>query len=271
MKHHRHFCRLIKSNCGKRRILYGSSPYENPNASSVNQEPLPRKQLANILEKQTLTETPTDNLIAESQNPFEQTLEPSVFLPSSDLPSELGDLKNVLHEALHKRASDIHFEPEPQHLRIRYRVDGQLMQIQNIPPEAGLSLCMKLKIMANMNIAETRTPQSGRFQTEINRRPIDFRVSTHPTIYGENIVLRLLDKEKGLLSLDQLGFSEQVLITLRNILSKERGLFIVTGPTGSGKTTTLYSILMHLCGKNTNIVSKLQNYESAEVSRRMQG
>lgn len=161
----------------------------------------------------------------------------------------------LLVDAIKRRSSDIHFEPEFAFLRIRYRIDGVLEQVRSLHKTYWPGIAVRLKVMSDMNIAETRAPQDGRFSLNLNGRPIDFRVSAQPTIYGENIVLRILDREKSIMSLNQIGLSEQMLARLNLMLARPEGIVIVTGPTGSGKTTTLYSLLSQLNAETVNIMT----------------
>jgi type II secretory ATPase GspE/PulE/Tfp pilus assembly ATPase PilB-like protein len=161
----------------------------------------------------------------------------------------------LLIDAVKRGASDIHFEPEQAFLRIRYRIDGVLEQVRSLHRNYWPGIVVRLKVMSDMNIAETRAPQDGRFSLNMNGRPIDFRVSTQPTIYGENIVLRVLDREKSIISLDRIGLPDTTLAKLHLMLARPEGILIVTGPTGSGKTTTLYSLLTQLNNESVNIMT----------------
>ncbi len=161
----------------------------------------------------------------------------------------------LLIDAIKLGASDIHFEPEGTFLRLRYRVDGQLQQIRSFHSSYWAAIAVRLKIMSGMNIAETRMPQDGRIGFTVMGREIDFRVATQPTVHGENIVLRLLDKQKSLVALEKLGFSEHNLTLLKKLIKRPEGIIIVTGPTGSGKTTTLYSVLNYINNIDVNIMT----------------
>ena len=161
----------------------------------------------------------------------------------------------LLADAVRRDASDLHFEPEAGFLRIRYRIDGMLRQIRALHRACWPAMAVRLKVMAGLNIAETRAPQDGRISLHVSGRPVDFRVSTLPTLHGENIVLRILDRQKGLVRLDQLGLAEAQLDLLKLMIARPEGLILVTGPTGSGKTTTLYSILGHLNAEGVNIMT----------------
>ena len=161
----------------------------------------------------------------------------------------------MLAEAAVRGASDLHFEPESGFLRIRQRIDGTLRQVRALHKSFWPELAVRLKVMAGLDIAESRCPQDGRISLAIAGRPIDFRVATQPTLHGENIVLRILDREKGIVPLDALGLSTSQRSTLERMLARPEGLILVTGPTGSGKTTTLYSVLSHLNTEAVNIMT----------------
>lgn len=158
----------------------------------------------------------------------------------------------LLMDAVKKGASDIHFEPEFAFLRIRYRIDGVLQQVRSLHKSYWPGVSVRLKVVSGMDIAETRSAQDGRLNMNLCGRPIDFRVSTHPTIHGENIVLRVLDREKSIIPLERMGLRSSTLEELKLMMTRPEGIVVVTGPTGSGKTTTLYSLLSH---KNTEAVN----------------
>ncbi len=149
----------------------------------------------------------------------------------------------ILFQAIQDRASDIHFEPFENEFKIRYRVDGALYEMAPPPRHLALPVISRVKVMANMNIAERRLPQDGRIQKSVAGRTIDLRVSTLPTQFGESVVLRVLDRSTVNLDLDSLGLPDHIHDYLIEIINRPNGIFIVTGPTGSGKTTTLYSCL----------------------------
>lgn len=161
----------------------------------------------------------------------------------------------ILTDAVHQGASDLHFEPESSFLRIRYRIDGKLVQVRSIHKDYWSAIAVRIKIMSGMNIAETRKTQDGRINSEILGRPIDFRVSSQPTINGENIVMRILDEKHSIISLEQLGFSERSIKLLKKVTKRPEGVIILTGPTGSGKTTTLYSVLNYINSMDKNIMT----------------
>ena len=161
----------------------------------------------------------------------------------------------IVRQAIDERASDIHVEPFKERISLRYRIDGKLY---DIPPPARhlhLPIISRIKILAKLDIAEKRLPQDGAFMVTIEGRPIDIRVSTIPTIYGEKIVLRLLDRSQVVLDLDQLGFEPKQLESMRHAINAPYGLVFLTGPTGSGKTTTLYAILSEIKSSTKNIVT----------------
>ncbi|MBL8900398.1 MAG: Flp pilus assembly complex ATPase component TadA [Planctomycetes bacterium] len=152
-------------------------------------------------------------------------------------------LNSILFQAIRDKASDIHFEPFEGELRIRFRVDGSLYQIQAPPSHLSTSLIARVKVMANLDIAETRVPQDGRIELSIDGRPVDLRVATLPTMYGESVVMRILDRTVVQLDLRMLGLANDEEAELRRLMALPHGIVLVTGPTGSGKTTTLYALL----------------------------
>lgn len=161
----------------------------------------------------------------------------------------------ILTDAVHRGASDLHFEPESSFLRVRYRIDGKMVQIRSIHKDYWSAISVRIKIMASINIAESRKSQDGRINSEILGRKIDFRVSTQPTIHGENIVMRILDEKQSILTLDKLGFSSHALKILMRMVQRPEGVIILTGPTGSGKTTTLYTLLSYINSIDKNIMT----------------
>ncbi len=184
-------------------------------------------------------------------------------LAEEELPGEGDDdeapiirlVTQVMEEALKQRASDIHVEAFEQRLRIRYRIDGVCREVASYPKHLQGPVLSRLKIMAGMDIAEKRQPQDGRINVDLLNRPIDVRVSALPSTYGESIVMRLLDKETGLVSLDVLGFHPDDSKRFNRIIKRPNGIFLVTGPTGSGKTTTLYAALKELNRPDVKIIT----------------
>lgn len=161
----------------------------------------------------------------------------------------------LLADAVQRDASDIHFEPEEGFLRIRYRVDGVLRQVRSLHKSYWAAMVVRLKVISGMNIAEARAPQDGRVSMSLMGRQIDFRVAAQPTSFGENVVLRVLDRRKGIVPLDSLGMSDSNLHAVKMMMAKPEGVILVTGPTGSGKTTTLYSVLNHINTEAINIMT----------------
>ena len=177
---------------------------------------------------------------------------------------EFEDIKNapvvkmvdyVIKSAVETRASDIHIEPFENNVRIRYRVDGQLQQISSLSREIMASLVTRIKILSNLNIAEKRIPQDGRIITKVGEKDIDLRVSILPTVFGEKIVMRVLNRDNYSVGKEKLGMTEEELEQLSRIIRNPHGIILVTGPTGSGKSTTLYTILNDLNTVEQNIVT----------------
>lgn len=185
------------------------------------------------------------NVIAEGYDLLEQSSENEA----------VNILNSVILEAISQKASDIHLEPENNILKIRYRIDGVLQKRDFISGEYFSQIITRIKVMAKLDIAEKRLPQDGRIKLMINKREIDFRVSTIPTIYGERIVFRILDKSNLVLGLEKLGLHTQMLNDFRRTISCSEGIILVTGPTGSGKTTTLYSAITELDSSKLNIMT----------------
>ena len=161
----------------------------------------------------------------------------------------------LLTDAVKRGASDVHFEPEASFLRIRYRIDGMLRQIRALHKSYWAAMAVRIKVISGMNIAETRAPQDGRISLNISGDTIDFRVAAQPTVHGENIVLRILDRKKGIVPLEGLGLEDRQLDLLKLMVARPEGIILVTGPTGSGKTTTLYSVLNYINTESVNIMT----------------
>jgi len=176
----------------------------------------------------------------------------SIDLSDEDLESEVNSapiiryVDLVLYQAIKEKASDIHFEPFEKDFKIRYRVDGALYEMAPPPPHLALPILSRVKVMANMNIAERRVPQDGRIVKQVGEKQVDMRVSSLPTVYGESIVLRVLDRASVNLSLENLGLPNHIYDYIAETIEKPNGIFIVTGPTGAGKTTTLYAALRRI-------------------------
>lgn len=161
----------------------------------------------------------------------------------------------IITEGIKAEATDIHIQPEENTIIIRYRIDGILHQFFSLSRNLQSAVTTRIKIMSNLNISENRVPQDGRADFFIEGRKIDMRVSIFPGIFGENIVIRILDKERLVLGLEQLGFSPQMLALYKQAINKQNGIILVTGPTGSGKTTTLYTTLFQLNSREKNIIT----------------
>jgi general secretion pathway protein E len=164
-------------------------------------------------------------------------------------------VNHVISQSIKARASDIHIEPYQHSFTVRYRVDGILYDLLTPPKWIQPALISRIKVMAKMNIAEKRLPQDGRFEVKVGDQSIDLRVSTIPTAFGERVVLRLLNKSGSLLELTDLGLSRERLKMIQNLVSSPNGIILVTGPTGSGKTTTLYAVLQSINKPNINIIT----------------
>jgi type II secretory ATPase GspE/PulE/Tfp pilus assembly ATPase PilB-like protein len=162
---------------------------------------------------------------------------------------------NLLASAIMRSASDIHFEPTADKLRVRLRIDGVLYDHEVVDVTLMQQLLARLKVLANINIAEKRFPQDGKFRIISNGHEIDLRVSTFPALHGEKIVVRILDRADHTIALDNLGFSAQMAAAFKELISKSSGFFLVSGPTGSGKTTTLYAALSSLNNPQKNIIT----------------
>jgi general secretion pathway protein E len=161
----------------------------------------------------------------------------------------------IITRAIELRASDIHFEPFEDQFRVRYRIDGVLHDVESPPKRLQAALVSRVKIMAKLNIAERRLPQDGRIMLRVRGKEIDFRVSSVPTIYGESIVLRILDKSSIVLDIEKLGFPEDTLVGFNELIERPHGIILVTGPTGSGKTTTLYCVLGKINSPEKKIIT----------------
>jgi len=161
----------------------------------------------------------------------------------------------ILSQAVRSKASDVHVEPKRNTVDIRYRIDGELHLIKHVPRSMHPAISSRIKIMSELDIAERRLPQDGRITLRVDGRNIDFRVSTSPTLHGERIVLRILDRTGGLIPLEDLGFSSEQMQVFKTLVLQPHGIILVTGPTGSGKTTTLYATLDMLESEHTNIMT----------------
>jgi len=197
-----------------------------------------------VLEEFVDSYTPVDASHIEDPELLEVTTAPIVRL-----------LNSIIEQAVREKASDIHIEPYAEDIRVRFRIDGDLREIMRLSRNSLSAIVTRIKIIGNMNIAEKRIPQDGRVETNINNRDIDMRISILPTVYGEKIVIRILDRSSFMFTKENLGFSDKDLNVFNNILKQPYGMILVTGPTGSGKTTTLYTVLQELNQMEKNIIT----------------
>lgn len=185
----------------------------------------------------------------------EEELESMELIEESKKQPIVKAVSLILNEAIEKKASDIHLEPTEEDLRVRYRIDGILRDAHSIPKKNLRGVSARIKLISNLNITKSYLPQDGRFHMVTQGKEIDFRVSSLPTIFGEKFVLRILDKAGALVKLEDLGYSEQPLGLLLEAIKKDHGMILITGPTGSGKSTTLYSILSKLNTVDRHIIT----------------
>ena len=245
-------------------------------AAAVPQDPFLQKALGLALGGRPITlrlGTDTDigraleqMLASESGEEGEGEFDPELQAADDEFIEHLRDLASeapvirlvnqLIHRALDLSASDIHIEPFEDGLHLRYRVDGVLQEAPD-PPAASLApaIASRIKLLSHMNIAERRLPQDGRIMTRVKGHELDLRVSTIPTVHGESIVLRVLDRDSIRLSLPDMGFAEDNLVRYQNLLARPHGVLLVTGPTGSGKTTTLYASLASLDAADRKIIT----------------
>jgi type II secretory ATPase GspE/PulE/Tfp pilus assembly ATPase PilB-like protein len=191
-----------------------------------------------------LLEIDTANLAGSASSVQEDNDQPFVRLVDA-----------ILVDAVRRSASDIHIEPEAGFMRIRYRIDGVLREVRSFHQHYQAPMTVRIKVLADLDISESRAPQDGRISFTVAGSPIEFRVSTLPTVHGENIVLRVLDRQRGIVSIDQLGLHPDALASVRLMMARPEGLILVTGPTGSGKTTTLYSMLSDVSNPSVNVMT----------------
>ena len=214
---------------------------------------LESKDMEHILEDAFIEQDSADKSSVELVK--QEDIELSSVLEESEKAPIVKLVDLMLNQALKKRASDIHIEPEHGCLRIRYRIDGSLHDVFKIPKAKQNAILARLKIISNLDITENRIPQDGRFKVKSEGKEVDFRVSVLPTTFGQKFVLRALDKSNLSIGLEKLGFSEQPERVFKEAISKPFGMILVTGPTGSGKSTTLYSVLNQLNTPEKNIIT----------------
>jgi general secretion pathway protein E len=247
-----------------------SNPYDLLPLDNVSQllnapvEPVlsPEREVLNILNR--LYETPgpqtaaevIEDLDFEEMGRLAHDLESTQDIVDQDSEAPIIRLVNsILSQAVRDRASDIHIEPFERSLQVRYRIDGVLHEVLSPPKRLQSAITSRLKIMASLNIAERRLPQDGRITIRVRNREIDIRVSVVPTAFGERLVLRLLDKTSTLFKLEDIGFASDMFDTYSRLIRRSHGIILVTGPTGSGKTTTLYATLQRINAPAVNIIT----------------
>lgn len=215
----------------------------NDIAHALNQYSAIKEEIAEIVKD----DTQKQDISNKKSEPITEEL--SEAAPASKI------VNSLIKRAVRDRASDIHIEPTDESLETRFRIDGVLHKILNLPKEIQPAVISRIKILSTMKIDEQRMPQDGRFQTVIDGNDIDFRVSTLPTVNGEKVVMRILDKSAGLLTLKQLGLRDKAYETLYDSIKKPNGMILSTGPTGSGKTTTLYAMIDEIKNEAINIIT----------------
>ncbi len=202
--------------------------------------------------------TELESELSDEEKEIKKQLESSKIKDDSNLVEDAPVTKivaTILRYAVEYGASDVHVEPISDKVRVRFRIDGILNASIILPLKVAGPVAARIKILAQMKLDEKRKPQDGRFQARIDGRKIDFRVSTFPTYFGEKVVMRILDQNKGVKKMDNLGLSERYLGMLKNAIKKPYGMILISGPTGSGKSTTLYSVLQELDSSTKNILS----------------
>jgi len=225
--------------------------------AEIAQVIVPPDKILPLIEKYYgAAEANIDDILTELENAPEAALaSEGVDLTEAGSAPIIKYVNTIIARAIQAKASDIHFEPFEKEFKIRYRVDGALYEMAPPPRRLAIPVTSRIKVMANLNIAERRVPQDGRIQTLLAGRQVDLRVSTLPTQYGESIVLRVLDRSVVNLDLEKLGIPKHIFDYVCETLEKPNGIFIVTGPTGSGKTTTLYSCLGRINTIDTKILT----------------
>ena len=210
-----------------------------------------------IFDRRAAADQVVDDLGSADLDEFsdEITFDEKDILDEDDEAPIIRLVNSVLSQAIKERASDIHIEPYEKDILVRFRKDGVLKEIVRAPKRFQASIASRIKIMGNLNIAEKRLPQDGRIRIKIAGRDVDLRLSTVPVAFGERIVLRILDKQAVLLDLEQLGFRKENLLTIADLIVRPHGIILVTGPTGSGKTTTLYAALARINTPDRNILT----------------
>ncbi len=209
-------------------------------------------QLAEILENDEIDISEEDVEVIDSREEEEEDSELAIISESAPV---VKLVNKVLMTAIESRAADIHIEPYEKDTRVRYRIDGMLHEVDKPPKRLHKAVVQRIKILSNMNITEKRRPQDGRIRLKYKGRPIDFRVSVVPTMFGEKVAIRILDREAISFDLGALGFNDEMKKVIRRNIHKPHGIILVTGPTGSGKTTTLYAMLDEINDVGINITT----------------
>jgi type IV pilus assembly protein PilB len=217
-----------------------------------------RERLLKAIETAYGRSTPVEDLVDQALKDFQveakKDREPAT-LTEADTRPVVGLVNQILADAIRMMASDIHIEPRADRIEVRFRVDGQLKKVREIPPDLLPMLTTRIKIMSDLDIVEFRIPQDGRVAVTIDNRKVDIRISILPSHHGQRIVMRVLDKAHSLKRLEDSGFTNRNLDLFRSLVRKPYGLFLVTGPTGSGKTTTLYAALNELRDETNNVMT----------------
>jgi general secretion pathway protein E len=216
------------------------------------------REILNALEQHYAASSSMERIVRDIQDDEAGAEATDDVAQLKDLASEAPVIRLVnlvISKAVESRASDIHIEPFEKMLRVRYRIDGVLVDTESPPKRLQAAVASRVKLMAKMNIAERRLPQDGRIRMEVGGKDLDLRVSTIPTIYGESVVMRLLDRSSVLLGLDELGFPRQAQERFEALTTRPHGMILVTGPTGSGKTTTLYAGLRRINAVEKKIIT----------------
>jgi type IV pilus assembly protein PilB len=204
---------------------------------------------------EVLGEMASDESLADLKNRGGESIDLDTLKDAADSNPVRKLINLVLLQAIKDKASDIHFEPFEDEFKMRYRIDGILYEMMPPPNHIAPAISSRVKVMANLDIAERRLPQDGRIELNVNNQPIDLRVSVLPTMFGESVVMRVLDRSNVSLDLDKVGLRDEELAQVRQLITKPNGIVIVTGPTGSGKTTTLYSALRELNDPSTKLIT----------------
>jgi len=236
----------------------------------------PSSEIKQLIEELSGVRGKVEALVREREEAREEPALPDTEINDEELAPVIQVVNSIISQAIRRRASDIHIEPQSEGVLVRFRIDGVLRHVMELPKSVHALVTTRIKVMAGMNIAERRLPQDGRIFISSDGSNIDLRVSTLPTIFGEKIVMRILNREDILIGLDKLGLWDDMLDEIRRLISKPYGMILVTGPTGSGKTTTLYSILKELNTVEKNIVTiedpveyQLEGVNQVQVNERI--